>query len=292
MNDASDAQATLERSHAELLKDLADSRKMHAELQANETHFRALVETSGDIVWAVDGSGCYTYVNGAALEAILGYRAEEIIGYPFAQFADRASAQAFDDEFFRLTESGGQLEVKGIFRHRTGRSVDLAIRAIGLYDEQGQFIGASGTAVDVSEIKAAESMLRQALAEQHAILNSATVGIAIVENGTIIRANSEFETMFRYPTGRAEGLSVCELQSVDGSRGVACGRGHRCRQARRIRPGHYGSACRRQHAVVPAHRAHVRPDRQRETRRSGSSRIFPIASRRSRRSNMPRCTIR
>ena len=107
MTDASNVQAALERSHSELINELAKSRKIHAELQANETHFRALVETSGDIVWAIDASGCYTYVNGAALEAILGYRAEEIIGYPFAQFADRASAQAFDDEFFRLTDSGG-----------------------------------------------------------------------------------------------------------------------------------------------------------------------------------------
>src|SRR2546423_930569 len=83
---------------------LGRRQRILGELEANEIHFRALVETSGDIVWAVDAAGCYTYVNGSAVEAILGYRAEEVIGFPFAQFAVAASAQAFDDEFFKLSE--------------------------------------------------------------------------------------------------------------------------------------------------------------------------------------------
>jgi len=179
-----------------------------ARLHADEVHFRALVETSGDIVWAVDRAGCYTYVNGAALEAILGYRAEEVMGFPITQFADPAAAQAFDDEFFRLSESGGQIDVAGVFLRRDGHPVHLSIRAIALHDEAGRFIGASGTAVDVSSLKAAESRLRQSLAEQEAILDSATVGIAIVDVQSIVRANGELARMFGYAPGTMTGLPI------------------------------------------------------------------------------------
>jgi diguanylate cyclase (GGDEF)-like protein/PAS domain S-box-containing protein len=177
-------------------------------LHADEVHFRALVETSGDIVWAVDQAGCYTYVNGAALEAILGYRAEEVIGFPITQFADPVSAQAFDDEFYRLSESGGTIDVGGLFRRRDGHPVHLSIRAIALHDDAGRFIGASGTAVDVSNLKAAESQLRQSLAEQEAILDSATVGIAIVDEGIIVRANRELARIFGYAAETMTGLPI------------------------------------------------------------------------------------
>jgi diguanylate cyclase (GGDEF)-like protein/PAS domain S-box-containing protein len=213
--DAANDQAQLEEAHAELVDELARRQRLQSELEANEVHFRALVETSGDIVFAIDAAGCYTYINGAALEAILGYRAEDVIGLPFTQFAEPATAQAFDDEFFKLTEGGTQLDVKATFLHRNGYPVHLSIGAIALRDDEGRFIGASGTAVDVSEIKAAETLLKQALAEQHAILNCATVGIAIVEDGRIIRANSELESMFGYPSGRIEGLQIVALHAVD-----------------------------------------------------------------------------
>jgi diguanylate cyclase (GGDEF)-like protein/PAS domain S-box-containing protein len=202
-------------SRAELVEQLAKSRRAQEQLLANESHYRALVETSGVIVWALDETGCYTYVNGAALETILGYRAEDVIGYPFAQFADRATAQAFDDEFFGLSENGGQLEVKGVFLHRAGHPVHLAVSAIALTDDEGHFVGASGTAVNVSEVKATETLLRRALDELHGILDSSTVGIAIVEDGVILRANREWEAMLRHAPGRSEGSSIAALGPSD-----------------------------------------------------------------------------
>ena len=111
------------RSRTDLAAEIERMRRAQLELEANEVHFRALVETSGDIVWTVDASGCCTYVNGAALETILGYRAEEIIGMPLSQFADGPSGQAFDDAFFRLSEHGGRFEVESVFLHRYGHPV-------------------------------------------------------------------------------------------------------------------------------------------------------------------------
>ncbi|HEX7328630.1 MAG TPA: EAL domain-containing protein [Casimicrobiaceae bacterium] len=187
-------------------------------VRANEAHdalFRALVETSGDIVWAVDANGCITYVNGSALEATLGYRPENVLGFPLTQFAERATAQAFDDELFRLIDGAPQLEVTGTFYHREGHKVHLAVRAIAVHDGEGRFAGANGTAVDVSGLKEAETRLRRALDEQEAVLDSVVVGIAIARGTRIVRANRELERMFGFPAGGLVGMRVSDLCAVD-----------------------------------------------------------------------------
>jgi diguanylate cyclase (GGDEF)-like protein/PAS domain S-box-containing protein len=208
---------SLERLNATLRDELARCQRALVELEANETHFRALVETSGDLVWTVDANGCFTYANGSAVEAILGYRAEAIIGVAFTDLATVPAAQAFDDEFYKLMESGGSMHMEGEFVHRAGYLVYLSVSAIALNDSDGKFIGASGTAVDVSEIKTAELLLRQALREQNAILNSATVGIAIVQDGEVVRVNAELERMFGYAPGTATGMRVEALCGVENS---------------------------------------------------------------------------
>ena len=209
----------LERANAALRDELSHWYRAQQDVSSNETHFRALVETSGDIVWSADATGCCTYVNGSAFEATLGYRAEEIIGFPFTHFATAASAQTFDDEFFKLMETGAPLHVDGAFLHRDGSTVYLTINAIALRDGEGNFIGTSGTAVDVSKLKTAEALLRHALAEQQSIFDSATVGIAIVDNGSIVRANAELERMFGFPDGGANGAVMAKLLVVDDSEG-------------------------------------------------------------------------
>ena len=197
-----------------------DSQRIHfardgRTTEAHDALFRALVETSGDIVWAVDGSGCITYVNGSALEATLGYRPENVLGFPLTQFADRATAQAFDDELFRLMEGAPQLELTGTFVHREGHGVHLAVRAIAFHDGEGRFAGANGTAVDVSGLKEAEARLRRALDEQQAVLDSVVVGIVIAKGTRIVRANRELERMFGYPPEGLVGLHVSDLCAVD-----------------------------------------------------------------------------
>ncbi|MEO5784557.1 MAG: EAL domain-containing protein [Casimicrobiaceae bacterium] len=185
--------------------------RIQAELDATEGRFRALVETSGDMVWTIDTTGCLTYVNGAAVETILGYRAEEVIGSPFTRFADAATAQRFDEEFFNLLQTGSPLRVDGRYVHRAGHAIYLSINGIALEDPAGRLLGASGTAVNVTEIKVGEALLRQALAEQNAILNSATVGIAIVQDNHIVRANMELERMFGYAPETVIGMAVDSL---------------------------------------------------------------------------------
>ena len=51
----------------------------------SEEKYRTLVETSQDLIWAIDLEHRFTYVNDA-VKAIYGYEPEEMIGRPFTDF--------------------------------------------------------------------------------------------------------------------------------------------------------------------------------------------------------------
>jgi diguanylate cyclase (GGDEF)-like protein/PAS domain S-box-containing protein len=61
---------------------------------------------------------------------------------------------------------------------------------------------------DRTEHKRAEESLRNALLENQAILDSAVLGIAVVENGYNLRCNTKMEELFGYAPGEVDGLSV------------------------------------------------------------------------------------
>jgi diguanylate cyclase (GGDEF)-like protein/PAS domain S-box-containing protein len=64
---------------------------------------------------------------------------------------------------------------------------------------------------DRTEQKYAEESLRNALLENQAILNTAVLGIAVVEDGKNLRCNTKMEELFGYDPGQIEGLPVRSL---------------------------------------------------------------------------------
>ncbi len=114
-----------------------------------------LIESSSDIVVAVDRNGLVFFYNDGA-EKILGYTAAEILGqnvvrlYPSLEEARRVMAAMRDEEH------GGPGKVKNfetVFLDRVGRQIPVAISGSILIDDSGLETGSIGFAKDISEIK-------------------------------------------------------------------------------------------------------------------------------------------
>ncbi len=117
--------------------------------------FERLVESSPDIVVAVDRNGHVIYYNDGA-EKGLGYSAAEILGedvgrlYPSMQEAHRVMVAMRSDDF------GGPGKVKNFettFITRSGQQLPVAISGSILYDENGLEAGSIGFAKDIREIR-------------------------------------------------------------------------------------------------------------------------------------------
>jgi PAS domain S-box-containing protein len=118
----------------------------------SEPDYRELVERAGDMIYTLDLSGAFTYMNAAGL-GILGYTADELIGRHFGDVLTPASAEVAFEHFKRGlegTESTPFFEVQAV--RSDGVVVDVEIRAGNLYRD-GEMIGRQGVARDISTLK-------------------------------------------------------------------------------------------------------------------------------------------
>ncbi|MFQ5668372.1 MAG: PAS domain S-box protein, partial [Candidatus Binatia bacterium] len=124
-------------------------------------HFlEQLIESSPDIVVAVDRAGVVVFYNDGA-EKNLGYTAAEILGKHVSKlYPSLAEARRVMDAM-RSDSWGGPGKVKSfetMFTDRWGQPLPVAISGSILYDDAGLEIGSIGFAKDLREIRRRDRM--------------------------------------------------------------------------------------------------------------------------------------
>ncbi|MEH2175779.1 PAS domain S-box protein [Nostoc sp.] len=133
---------------------------VEAALKKSESQYRLLVETSQDMIWSVDIDGLITFVN-PAVKQIYGYEPQEMIGRALIDFISPTQV-AQDKVAFE-----GVLQGKSIFQHETtcvakdGTLLYLMLNAIALRNEEGQVIGMTGTASNITQRRGVEKLLQE-----------------------------------------------------------------------------------------------------------------------------------
>ncbi|MEG4029478.1 MULTISPECIES: PAS domain S-box protein [unclassified Microcoleus] len=145
-------------------RDMTERKKAEEAVQASESKYRSLVETSQDMIWSVDAIGRYTFVN-PAVKYIYGYEPEEMIGRPFSDFVTPEQSQKDLEVFARLFAGESLFQYETTQIAKDGSMKHLMFNALALYDETGNFLGTTGTATDITDRKGAEAALQHANAE-------------------------------------------------------------------------------------------------------------------------------
>jgi PAS domain S-box-containing protein len=155
--------AALGQKQAEEAKEAAERA-----LRESERRYRTLVDSLKEIVFQMDGSGRWTYLNPAWTE-ITGYSIEESLGRPFADFVHPDDREAQLAVILASAAHGGSTH-SGEFRYERR---DGGLRWVEGYARlhrgpDGAILAGSGTLNDITERKEAEAeqaRLRDALAE-------------------------------------------------------------------------------------------------------------------------------
>jgi diguanylate cyclase (GGDEF)-like protein/PAS domain S-box-containing protein len=150
---------------------------MAARLEQSERLHRFMVESSPDIIYTLDRTGCFTFVNGR-IESLLGWTREELIGSPYFTIVhddDRDQAiYAFNEkrtDHRATTNLEIRLKCKKGSEHRTfeDRQVVTMLSAVGMYEtktgsndaveQTKRYLGTYGVARDITERKLAEETI-------------------------------------------------------------------------------------------------------------------------------------
>ncbi|MCA9269643.1 MAG: PAS domain S-box protein, partial [Planctomycetales bacterium] len=143
------------------VRNVTARRQAEEALKQSERKYRDLVETAHDLIWSVDAQGCWTFLNRSGALAIYGYEPEEMLGRPFTDFMT-AEQSAKDMAAFADIKQGApviQYETEHI--RKDGSRAVLSFNAIPLYGPDGESLGTTGTATDITKRKQAEEELRE-----------------------------------------------------------------------------------------------------------------------------------
>jgi PAS domain S-box-containing protein len=146
------------------LMDITPRKLAEIALVESEEKYRHLVETSQDIIWSCDAEGHITFVN-QAVKQIYGYEPEEMLGCSFNDFLATAQGEHSWEIQQRLLTDNYVFQYESIVLGKDGKRIDVNTKAITHLDSEGNVIGATGTASDITERKQAEIFLRQAKEE-------------------------------------------------------------------------------------------------------------------------------
>jgi two-component system cell cycle sensor histidine kinase/response regulator CckA len=183
-----------------------------ARSQATESARRlaAIVESSSDAIIGRTLDGIVTTWNAAA-ERLTGYRAEEVIGKPFADIISAGREVELQAANARLAR-GELVEPFETDRLRKdGSSVAVEISAWPVTSRDGSVVGVSTLARDISQRKQAEADLRASEARARAIVDSALDAVVTIDSsGAIVEFNPAAEAIFGYRRDEVIGRSMSE----------------------------------------------------------------------------------
>ena len=141
-----------------LVADISERKATEQKLIEAEERYRGLVETAHDLVWSMDRTGRWTYLNDAVTR-IYGYEAAEMINMPYTEFQAPESV-ARDEAAFRSVLKGEELlQYETVHLDKLGNTRHISFNAKPQLDEKGRVTTIMGTARDITAQKTFEHEL-------------------------------------------------------------------------------------------------------------------------------------
>jgi two-component system, sensor histidine kinase and response regulator len=171
---------------------LAERDRDRKAAERRQAQLAQVVKSTRDAVTTVDRAGTITSWNMGA-ELLYGYSAQEMIGHTAAHLAYVAGVRSdeSDDLLARLL-AGHHVTAPAVpWRRKDGQLRYLHLTAAPLRDAQGEIVGATTIARDVTKQHRLETELRQSEARFRETFDEAPIGIALVgPNGHWLAVNN------------------------------------------------------------------------------------------------------
>ncbi len=141
-----------------LVADISERKATEQMLLEAEARYRDLVETAHDLVWSMDASGRWTYLNDAA-QRIYGYSPAQMLHRHFTEFQAPESAEQDAAAHAALQQGEELVNYETVHLDRHGNRRYISFNARPQFDTEGRLVQITGTAHDITEQKAYEREL-------------------------------------------------------------------------------------------------------------------------------------
>ncbi|MBP6764777.1 MAG: PAS domain S-box protein [Rubrivivax sp.] len=165
-------------------------------VRRSEALLSHLVATSPDLITLTDmASGRFAMVN-QTFERVTGWASAQAVGCTATELGLWGSAQVLDDFLDTLRDQGAVTNLQVAFVTRAGVQVPMLVSAARFVMDRRDYMVINARDLSQSE---------RARLEREAILNNASVGIAVTRDRHFVLANPHFEQIFGWPPGALVG---------------------------------------------------------------------------------------
>jgi len=141
-----------------------------------DTDYRRLVENFRDMIYTADAEGKVTYVN-PAVETVLGYAPEEMMGQPLFEFVHGEDAGAYKGHFDQCrNREAGEAEYRIV--GKTGKAFWVRSSCWPVRDESGTY-GMQGIWMDITRWKRDEAARKELQERLHRTETIEALGIVV-----------------------------------------------------------------------------------------------------------------
>lgn len=141
-----------------IITDITERKQTQEALQESETKFRNLVESINEVIYEIDKRGQITYIS-PAIESIVGYKPQELIGRPFRKLVHQEDLSRLIERFKKIL-SGHFKPNEYRFVAKSGEIHWVRASSRPIYKEDN-VIGIRGVLVDITESKQLQMQLQQ-----------------------------------------------------------------------------------------------------------------------------------
>ena len=186
------------------VRDVTERNRVEQEVRNSQRQIRTMVDSIGSIITLKDREGRYQLLN-ATYAKFVGISEKDLLGKSAHDLLPQEVAEKIGVIERQVLETGEPVTYEE-YIPTVDRSEmrSFMTTKTPLINEAGEIYGICSIATDITEQQKAREAMRVANAEQTAMFEATTLGIAFIRNRTIVRSNSQLDALF----GMSEGSQI------------------------------------------------------------------------------------
>ena len=182
-----------------IFTDITERKKMEEALRESQRWQRAILDTIPDMAWLKDKESKYIAANEALCKAF-GIKFEDFVGKTDLDISPKDLAEKYRADDQEVIKSGRRKLTEEPWGKKQGERIWIETIKSPIYNDQGQIIGTSGIARDITDRKKAEQQLQESEEKFRQVVSTTTDAIMLFDAETrqFIEVNKACEELYGY----------------------------------------------------------------------------------------------